>query len=176
MLTTPRVALREFTEADDENLFELDGDPEVMRYLTGGVPSTREYVRGAIGRIEAMRVKYGGRFGFWAATLRESNAFMGWFHFRPAKNDPENLRRIELGYRMKRAFWGKGLATEVSMALIEKGFAELGVEEVFAVALKQNLASQRVMQKCGLKFVREYEDDDFLFMPGTLMEYAKPRP
>ena len=175
-LETARVRLREFTPRDEDNLFDLDSDPEVMRFLTEGVPSTREYVRGGLERIEALRVKYDGRFGFWASIERSSNAFMGWFHFRPSRSAPDDTSRIELGYRLKAAFWGKGYATEVSKALIEKGFRDLGVETVFAVAAKGNLGSQRVMQKCGLSYVRDLVESDLPPSIREAVEYSLSRP
>jgi RimJ/RimL family protein N-acetyltransferase len=89
---------------------------------------------------------------------------MGWFHFRPAYDDPQNCRTIELGYRLKPAFWGQGFATEGSKALIERGFQELGVDEVVATTMKNNIASRRVMEKAGLRFVEEFVDARF---PGT---------
>ena len=80
---------------------------------------------------------------------------MGWFHFRRLKSDPDNFQKIELGYRLAKKFWGKGYATEISKELLRKGFLELGVEEVWAHAMKKNHASTRVMEKVGLRFERE---------------------
>ncbi len=171
-LETERVTLREFTLADEDNLFELDSDPEVMRYLTDGVPSSREQVRAGVARTLALTAKHHGRFGLWAALEKQSGAFMGWFHFRPSRSAPDDTKRIELGYRLKRAFWGAGYATEVSRALIEKGFRDLDVDEVFAITKKPNLASRRVMEKCGLSFVREYDDPDF----GLTVELSLSKP
>lgn len=97
---------------------------------------------------------------------------MGWFIFRPCWKDPDNTRRIELGYRLKQAFWGQGYATEVSKALIAKGFAELGVNEVFAVTMKTNLGSQAVMRKAGLVFVREFDNPNEPDSDVPEVEYA----
>jgi RimJ/RimL family protein N-acetyltransferase len=79
---------------------------------------------------------------------------VGWFHFRPAKGAP--AEEIELGYRLRKSAWGKGYATEGSRALIQKGFAELGVQRVVASTMVVNVASRRVMEKAGLKFVRTF--------------------
>ncbi|MFO0675786.1 MAG: GNAT family N-acetyltransferase [Polyangiaceae bacterium] len=174
-LETERVRLREFDADDEDHLFELDSDPEVMRFLTEGVPSTREHVQGGLGRIEALRVKHGGRFGFWAAIERSSGAFMGWFHFRPSRSTPDDTSRIELGYRLKATFWGRGLATEVSKALVEKGFRDLGVETIFAIAAKGNLRSRRVMEKCGLSYVRDFVEHDLPPSLRDAVEYATSR-
>ena len=96
----------------------------------------------------------GDRFGFWAAIERSSGEFVGWFHFRPESDDAPD--HIELGYRLRRSAWGKGYATEGSRALIEKGFVELGVERVFAATMVVNVASRRVLEKSGLRYVRTF--------------------
>ena len=153
-LRTSRIQLRELTLEDEDNLLELDSDSEVMKYLTLGRPSTREEIVKSLSRIRNLFKKHQGRFGVWAAELRESSEFLGWFHFRPGWHDPDNTNRIELGYRLKQKYWGKGLATEGSLELIRNGFTQQQVEEVFALTLKDNLASRKVMEKVGLKFQR----------------------
>ena len=138
-LETARLVLRRLTRDDAENLFELDCDPEVMRYLTGGIPHTREEI---VGRELPRYLRYYERYsdyGFWAAIERATGEFLGWFHFHPSR---EGSEEIELGYRLKRSAWGKGYATEGSRALIEKGFTELGARKVVADALAANLRSR----------------------------------
>ena len=169
------MKLRELTIADEENILSLDSDPEVMRYLTDGRPSTRFEARSALERAELLFKKHEGKFGFWAAIEKETKLFRGWFHFRPSKQDPENIKRIELGYRLKREFWGKDYATEGSRCLIEKGFAELAVEEVFAVTMQKNIASRKVMEKSGLIFFREFHSPDFPDTKELDVEYLLNR-
>lgn len=153
-LETERIRLRRLTEADADNLVDLDADPEVMTYLTGGVPHTRAFiVEKALPHYLAHYNRYAS-YGFWAAIEKSSDAFMGWFHFRPFKDDPD---QIELGYRLKRAFWGRGLATEGSRALIEKGFRELGVQAVVATTMALNTRSRRVMEKLGMTLEAEFD-------------------
>lgn len=171
-LETDRVKLVEITRDDEAKLFVLDSDPEVMRYISNGVPSSKEDVKAAIERIIILKNKHNGKFGCWAALERGSGEFIGWFIFRPAHQEAENTKRIELGYRLKKAFWGKGLATEVSRALVEKGFREYSIDEIFAVAVKENLGSQAVMKKSGLTFVREFYSADFTDSMDLLVEYS----
>jgi RimJ/RimL family protein N-acetyltransferase len=155
-LETERLVLRRFTEDDVDDLVELDGDPEVMRFLTGGRPTPREEVEGEI--LPAF-LRYYERFagyGFWAAIERSTGDFLGWFHFRP--HEGASLDEPELGYRLRRSAWGKGYATEGSRALIRKGFAELGVRRVVASTMAVNVASRRVMERAGLRFVRMYHE------------------
>lgn len=171
-LQTDRVILREFCLSDEEELFELDSDPEVMKYLTGGIATAREEILPLIKRVDFLREKFSGRFGVWIAETKETKEFIGWFHFRPDRKDLDNIKRIELGYRLKKKFWGRGIASEVSLALIKKGFTELLVEEVFAITLKDNLASQAVMKKVGMRFVREFDYEQSPGSTSLAVEYA----
>jgi RimJ/RimL family protein N-acetyltransferase len=157
-LETDRLTLRRFTEADEDNLVELDGDPAVMRYLNGGRPIPRDEIRN---RVLPAFLGYYERFegfGFWAVVEKSTGRFLGWFHFRPRLDEPQD-GEIELGYRLRVSAWGKGYATEGSRALIRKGFTELGVERVFAGTMAVNLGSRRVMEKSGLTLVRTYHQD-----------------
>ena len=79
-------------------------------------------------------------------------SFSGWFHFRPGHQS--DITNIDLGYRLRRAAWDKGYATEGSRALIDRGFTDLGVERVFAHTMSVNAASRHVLEKCGLAMVR----------------------
>jgi RimJ/RimL family protein N-acetyltransferase len=152
-LETERLVLRRFTEADVENLVELDSDPEVMRYVTGRTTPRAEIEQAILPRFLSYYAR-GDRYGFWAAIEKASGDFLGWFHFRPQPDaDPDEP---ELGYRLRRAAWGKGYATEGARALIRKGFAEFGVRRVVASAAAANIASWRVMEKAGLTRVRTY--------------------
>jgi RimJ/RimL family protein N-acetyltransferase len=153
-LETDRLVLRRFTEDDVDNLVELDGDPEVMHFINGGRPTPRHEIEAD---ILPTFIDYYTRFagyGFWAAIEKSSGRFVGWFHFRPAKG--AHPTEVELGYRLRKSAWGKGYATEGSRALIDKGFAELGVQRVVAFTMVVNVASRRVLEKAGLRFVRRF--------------------
>jgi RimJ/RimL family protein N-acetyltransferase len=157
LLETERLVLRRLTEADADDLLDLDGDPEVMRFLTGGEPTPRDVVTN---EILPRFLWYYERFvglGFWAAVEKSTGEFLGWFEFRPS--DVGSPDQVELGYRLKRSAWGRGYATEGSRALIRKGFAELGVRRVFAETMAVNTASRRVMKKAGLTHVRTFHRD-----------------
>ena len=154
LLETERLVLRRFTEADVDALCELDGDPEVMRFITGGRPTPREVIRDEpLPRFLRAYERFEG-FGVWAAVERATGEFLGWFEFFPPEGrGPEEA---ELGYRLVRSAWGRGYATEGSRALIRKGFTELGVRRVVAETMAVNAASRRVMEKAGLACVRTF--------------------
>lgn len=146
ILETDRLALRRFTPEDVDNLVELDSDPEVMRYLSGGKPTPRRAIETDI----LPRFIEGG---YWAAIEKETGDFAGWFGLKPCG---EGSKVFELGYRLRSAAWGKGYATEGSRALIRRAFTELEAERVSAHTYQDNQASRRVMEKCGMRFVRSY--------------------
>src|SRR6204780_1809455 len=153
-LETDRLVLRRFTAADADNLVDLDADPDVMRFITGGIPTSREEIQDEV--LPAFLAYYEGYegYGFWAAIEKATGEFLGWFHFRPRQDAAPG--EVELGYRLRKSAWGKGYATEGSFALIRKGFTESGVQRVTAETMGVNQASRRVMEKAGLKLVRTF--------------------
>jgi RimJ/RimL family protein N-acetyltransferase len=153
-LETERMLLRRFTKNDVDHLVELDSDPEVMRFLTGGRPTPREVIQKEILPAFISSYEPVTGLGVFAAIKKESGEFQGWFSFR--SNDANNLNEVSLGYRLRRAAWGLGYATEGVRALIREGFTELDVQRVVATTYQDNLASIRVMEKAGLKFVRAF--------------------
>ena len=155
-LETERLVLRRFTEDDVDNLVELDSDPDVMHFITGGLPTPRHEIESDILPTFLDYYERFAGYGFWAALEKSSGRFVGWFHFRPAQ--AAHPDEVELGYRLHRSAWGKGYATEGSRALIHKGFAELDVQRVVAFTMVVNVASRRVMEKAGLRFVRTFHE------------------
>jgi RimJ/RimL family protein N-acetyltransferase len=153
LLETQRLRLRRFTPDDLDALVELDSDPQVMRYITFGTPTPRAVYE------EVILPRWLGihaatpLLGYFAAEDRASGAFLGWFHLRPDRFDPDEQ---ELGYRLSRATWGRGLATEGAAAMIEHGFTRVGTDKVSARTLARNLRSRRVMEKCGLVFEKAF--------------------
>ena len=165
VLETARLRLRRFTPEDLELLVQLDSDPEVMRYITGGPATSRElYERVILPRWLELYRRHPAR-GYWAAEPRDGGEFLGWFHLREDRIEPGYL---ELGYRLSRSAWGQGLATEGSLGVLRHGFGPAGATRISARALVGNLASQRVMRKCGLRFAGrfDYPDDAPGGLPG----------
>jgi RimJ/RimL family protein N-acetyltransferase len=153
VLETGRLYLRRFDPNDAPLLFELDSDPEVMRFISKGVPTPLAQIQSEIlPRVLGYYEKFNG-LGVWAAHWSQNGEFIGWFHLRPDKIEPAEL---ELGYRLRREFWGRGLATEGARALIEKGFRDWRADKICARTLVGNLASQRVMLKAGLCFEKTF--------------------
>ena len=146
------MMLRRFTAADIDLLVELDGDPEVMRWLSGGAPTPREVIEGQV--LPAFVRDYEREFGGWAAIEKGTGAFLGWFSLRPREHGAED--EAEMGYRLRRDAWGRGLATEGARALIEKAFQDLGLARVFATTYEANARSRQVLERVGMTLVRNY--------------------
>jgi RimJ/RimL family protein N-acetyltransferase len=172
-LRTERLVLRRFTADDVDLLVELDSDPAVMHFVTGGEPTSRqEIVDDVLPAFLSYYDRFAG-FGFWAALDAASGEFLGWFHLRPAPEDPPDV--VELGYRLRRAAWGRGYATEGSRALIAKAFTDLGVRRVHAETMAVHDASRAVMERAGLHHVRTFHQPWPYPIPGDEfgdVEYA----
>ena len=173
---TERLLLRPFTNIDAHNLFDLDSDPAVMRYVNGGNPTPLEVVQN---EDLPWFIEYGERhegYGFWATIEKSTREFVGWFLFRPAEDGRPD--EPELGYRLRQSAWGKGYATEGSRALIRMGFANTPVLRVVAFAHADNTASRRVMEKVGMVLMRTFYltwADHFDGVPQEAVEYALAR-
>ena len=155
-LETERLVLRQFTADDVDNLVELDGDPDVMHFITGGRLTPRDEIENDV--LPAFLDYYtrDAGFGFWAAIEKSSRPVRRLVPLPSGEDAPPG--EVELGYRLLKSAWGKGYATEGSRALVDKGFAELGVERVVAFTMVVNVASRRVMEKAGLRFVRVFHE------------------
>lgn len=170
-LETGRLRLRHFTDtdADAELLVALDSDPEVMRYLGNGRPTPSDVIRHEV-------LPRFARSQVWAAEERPTGHFVGWFALTPRAGGPAD--DLELGYRLRRAAWGRGYATEGSRALVRKAFTDLGARRVYAETMFVNTRSRRVMEKAGLSFVRVFHEEWDEALPGAEhgeVEYAVTR-
>lgn len=175
-LQTDRLILRRFTEDDADNLTDLNSDPEVMFFMSGGRPIPRSEIEQLVLPRFLSYYERSDGYGFYAAIEKATGTFLGWFHFRPHEGAPPD--EPELGYRLKKSAWGKGFAAEGSRALIRKGFTEQGARRVVASTMVVNVASRRVMEKSGLRYVRTFFQDSPDKIPGDQhgdVEYALDR-
>ena len=152
-LETSRIRLRQYRDTDFPHIVDLHTDPRVMRHLTMGVPETLEDTRAFVARTVRYQERFAKRLGVLTAELLHTGEFIGWFFLRPDEADGVvNDRELELGYRLVQRFWGQGFATEVSRELLRRAFDDLGADGVYATATTDHVASQRVMQKLGMRF------------------------
>lgn len=158
VVETDRLILREILPTDDAGMFELDSDPEVHRYV-GGKPQTHiDESRKVIELVRQQYVDFG--IGRWAMIEKASGEFMGWTGLKyctEMRNGHVNYH--DLGYRMIKRYWGKGYATESAIASLEYGFDIMNLGAIYAMADMNNLASRRVLEKCGLRHVNVFDDE-----------------
>ena len=160
-LQTERLLLRDVTEEDAETLFELDSDPEVMRYI-----GTRPGADPNAYRDRTRSVYIPWQVHPWHGVRmvhdRTTSDFLGWVFIRPATASI-NARElgwtrsdeVEVGYRYHRCVWGRGIATEAAAPLVQIALADPVTTAVVACARKDHAASLRVLAKLGLKHLGE---------------------
>lgn len=151
IIETERLQLRNFTTGDAGLILELNKDPEVTRYTLDPV---RDLKHAAEILEQVILPQYSlYNHGRWAVYVKQPVEwdFIGWCGL---KTRPE-LNEIDLGYRFMKRAWGHGYATESAIASLKYGFERLGHQRIVGRALPENLASQRVLQKCGMTYVGE---------------------
>lgn len=146
LIETERLLLREITLDDKEEMFQLHSNSNVQKY-TGDllVESIEEMEQAIQTRIQNYK-KYG--YGRWATFLKNGMQFVGWAGLAYLPEFDE----IDLGYRFLPKYWGMGFATEASHAILTYGFDKLELRRIIAIAVKENKASIRVMEKVGMEF------------------------
>jgi len=148
MLETSSLYLRPLVESDFEALAAMYADPETMQTL-GGTRSRRE-TREQFERISTSYRERG--FGLWATIHKADNCFIGRCGL--IAQTVGGVPEIEIGYALRRAYWGRGLATEAAIASRQFGFEKVGCDRLIAIIAPDNFASQRVAQKTGLTYER----------------------
>jgi RimJ/RimL family protein N-acetyltransferase len=141
MLDTRRLRLRRLCPADEALFVALDSDPEVMRYIgsRGGTPEE------IVARVRDRIATDHGALGWWVIEGRDDGAFHGVAALLRMPDGDD----IELAYRLARASWGAGLATEAASALAHYAFDQVGLPRLVAVTFPENIASQHVLEKVG---------------------------
>jgi RimJ/RimL family protein N-acetyltransferase len=172
---TQRLRLEPLTAEHGELLAGLDSDPDVMRFITGRARSREEVLRDWLPlMVEEMGVE--GLLGYWVGFgPADRSSFAGWWCLTPAPDDP---RSAELGYRLRREAWGRGLATEGALALLDHGFGTVGLDRIWAQTMAVNTASLAVMSRLGMHHVRSWVGEWNEPLPGWEhgeVEYAVTR-
>lgn len=141
-IETARLRLYAPRIEDLEARLAMDRDPEVMRFIRP-IPEDAAAQRADI----RIRILAPPRGAFWHIELREAPGFIGWCGVFPLQDSG----LMEIGYRFRRAAWGRGLATEAATVALDYGFRELKLDPIVAVSDPDNAASQGVLRKIGLR-------------------------
>lgn len=149
---TERLVLRRFSESDVDELARVFAKPQVWRFPYGRGLSRDETVE-FVQRQLAHWVEH--RFGCWLAIERESGRVIGYLGLSIPTFLPEILPAVEVGWRLDPDAWGRGYATEGARAALDQAFSTLGLDEVCSIPQSDNLASIRVCERLGMRFVRD---------------------
>lgn len=163
-LTTPRLALREMTDADLDDMAALLGDEQLMRYYPR--PKTREEAQGWINWNRSLYSEHG--FGLWLVTLAETGEFVGDCGLTVQHVD--GVAEIEVGYHVRTDLQGHGYATEAAAAARDFARDNLGLDRLIAIINPANTPSQRVAAKIGLELEKRsiVYDQECVIFAGTL--------
>ncbi|WP_206922019.1 GNAT family N-acetyltransferase [Alicyclobacillus suci] len=156
VLQTERLILRRWTENDVAAMAAINADDEVMRWIGKGVPATVDETREAIARWESGWEERG--YGLFAVEVRETKQLAGFVGLSVPTFLPEVLPAVEIGWRLGLPFWGLGIATEAAKEVLRFGFQDCNLDEIISICQVGNHASERVMQKIGMRFERETID------------------
>lgn len=159
IIETPRLRLRPF-QPDDLDAYhrQIYSDPDVTRYLPGGKPRSRIATADVIAYFILLEQQDG--YSFAAALDRSTGELIGHCGLHRFNNGD-----VEIGYSFAVSRWGQGLATEAGRAVLRYGFETLRLDRIIALAMPPNLASQRVMQKLGMRHegtTRTYYDTELV--------------
>ncbi|MGV6862223.1 MAG: GNAT family N-acetyltransferase [Putridiphycobacter sp.] len=154
-IETERFILRPLKLSDVDGIFKLDSDPDVHQYLGGNPIKTLDQAKHIIETVQSQYQSHG--IGRWAIEDKNTHEFMGWSGLKLEDKVRPNLTYYDLGYRIIKDHWGKGIATETAQAALQFGFETLKVNEIFAAADVANLGSNTVLQKIGMKFIEVFD-------------------
>jgi RimJ/RimL family protein N-acetyltransferase len=169
MIETARLTLRPWREEDRDDLARMCADPNVM--VDYPQPQSRTESDARLVRYQETFARHG--FCRWALVRREDGAFLGYNGIQPLSEGHPIGAGVEIGWRMVRAAWGFGYASEAARAALHDGFARFGMTEVLSYTTVVNARSQAVMRRIGL--VRD-SGRDFIHPDGTpYVVFATPR-
>jgi len=153
-IETERLRLRIVCRNDLNDLAGLFADPDVVKYIGDGKPSSRKEAAKTVDSMTAHWQKHG--FGRWIATDKTNGTFIGFGGLRSLFGTPEVV------YHLTRKNWGKGFATELARAALRFGFEDRCFDRIVAITKPLNLASVHVMEKLGMEFEKhaQYYDLD----------------
>jgi ribosomal-protein-alanine N-acetyltransferase len=153
ILETDRLFLREWNIKDSENLYQLNLNPNVVKY-------TGDKAFESIAEAENFLANYKdyeiNGFGRWAVNTKSNGEFLGWCGLKYVKE----LNETDIGFRFFEEHWNKGFATESAKACLKYGFENLNLKTIIGRAMAENVASQKVLEKIGMNYEREFNFDE----------------
>ena len=155
-ISTPRLVLRRWREDDVAPMSAINADPEVMRWIGDGSVRDEQQTKAGIEAWERGWDRHG--FGLFALELRAGGELIGFAGLKAVEFLTEVMPAVEIGWRLGREFWRRGLATEAARAALRFGLIDRGLEQIISIAQVGNDASERIMAKLGMRLERETVD------------------
>jgi ribosomal-protein-alanine N-acetyltransferase len=150
--TSERLGFRNFMDSDLIPFHKMNSDPEVMKYFPSVL--VKEQTRSLMDRINNHITEHG--FGFFAVDLLSENIFIGFIGLKRTNFIADFTPCVEIGWRLDKNYWNQGLASEGATRCLEFAFSDLNLYEIYSFTPLLNKASERVMQKIGLKKTGEF--------------------
>ncbi len=175
-LETERLILREVLPTDEDGLFELDSNPNVQKYLGNKPVQNREEIKKLIQNLRQQYIDNG--IARWAVLDKKTEEFIGWSGIKLIQEPMNNhINFYELGYRLIEKYWGKGIATETTIALVNYAFENLQTESLYAICDIKNKGSKNVLEKTGLTLIEifNHEGVEHNWFKITKEEWNKTR-
>ncbi len=173
ILETSRLLLRPLELSDADDMFVMDNNPSVHKYLWQNPTQTIEET---IKTIEYVRSQYErNKIGRFATIIKETGKFIGWTGIKFVHDHIENgnTNFYDYGYRLNEKFWNNGYATEASIAWLDYGFNQMNIQIMNAYTHSENGASNHILQKVGMYFMEDYLDKDGVLWKWWQMENPK---
>jgi RimJ/RimL family protein N-acetyltransferase len=170
LFETERLTVRPLADGDLDAMLAVYGDADAMRWVDDGLPLDGE---GCLKWIEVTRKNYTERgYGMAALVLRETGEVIGFCGLVHPGGQPE----VEIKYAMLRSYWGRGLASEVVVAMLEYGAGTFGMKLIGATAAQDNVASHRVLLKAGMVRLLPGVSDEDMFTERFVWQAESARP
>lgn len=150
---TERCYLREFSVDDAQSFYDLNSDPEVVKYTGDGAFNSLCEAKSFLQNYDQYELHGYGR---WAVISKETNEFLGWCGLKYMPKDDA----ADLGYRFFRKYWNQGYATETAKASLTYGFNNLKLHKIVGRAMKSNIASIKVLENVGMHYVGKFDFED----------------
>lgn len=158
IIETDRLILRELRLSDAEAFFAMDNNPNVHRYLWN---KPTQKIEETLEIITFVRKQYlDNGIGRFAIISKETKEFMGWAGLKFNTEMVNNKTNFyDIGYRLDEKFWGRGYASEASFAWVQYAFETLKIKTIEAATHIENVASNKILQKIGMQFTEQYQED-----------------
>lgn len=160
-----RLSYRLMTADDAELLYQLDQDPEVMRFISNGKISSRDSIENVlVPRMQKyLNVEKG--WGIWQVNIAKTDEYIGWVLVRPMNffSDDVEFDNLELGWRFFQFSWGKGFASEAANHIQDVFALQSEYKKFSAIADEENMGSIGVMKNIGMSYIKTYLHTDPLF-------------